>query len=68
MALTPAIVRFALSGIHQDERGRIQRSRYVFAKISRPEVARHFLEPAPAELVQGLVARGLLSAEEPTLS
>jgi len=68
MALTPAIVRFALSGIHQDEHGRIQRSRYVFAKISRPEVARHFLEPAPAEIVEGLVARGLLNAEEARLA
>jgi len=67
MTLTPAIVRFALSGIHQDEGGRIHRSRYVFAKISRPEVVRRFLEPAPAEILDGLVARGLLSVEEARL-
>jgi len=36
MSLTPAIVRFALSGIHQDASGQIQRVRHVFAKISRP--------------------------------
>ena len=64
MALTPAIVRFALSGVRRDESGRIHRARYVFAKISRPEVARRFLEPAPAEILDGLVARGLLTAEE----
>jgi PfaD family protein len=68
MALTPAIVRFACSGIHQDESGKIHRSRYVFAKISRPEVARRFLEPAPRDIVNGLVARGLLTAEEARLS
>jgi trans-AT polyketide synthase/acyltransferase/oxidoreductase domain-containing protein len=67
MALTPAIVRFALSGIRQDETGRVHRSRYVFAKISRPEVARRFLEPAPREILDGLVARGLLCVEEARL-
>ena len=67
MSLTPAIVRFALSGIRQDETGTIHRTRHVFAKISRPEVARHFLEPAPKEILDGLVARGQLTAEEARL-
>ena len=64
MALTPAIVRFALTGVRQDQNGKIHRSRYVFAKISRPEVARRFLEPAPREILDDLVTRGLLTAEE----
>ena len=64
MALTPAIVRFALTGLRQDQDGTIHRSRYVFAKISRPEVARRFLEPAPLEILNDLVTRGLLTAEE----
>ena len=64
MALTPAIVRFALSGIEQDAKGRIHRKRHVFAKISRPEVARRFLEPAPAAILDALLSRGLLTAEE----
>ena len=67
MALTPSIVRFALSGIRQDENGQIHRSRFVFAKISRPEVARRFLEPAPKEITDALVSRGLLTAEEARL-
>jgi PfaD family protein len=67
MALTPAIVRFALSGITQDANGRIQRHRYVLAKISRPEVARRFLEPAPDSILDGLVQRGLLTTEEARL-
>ena len=64
MELTPSVVRFALSGIGQDEQGRIQRPRHVFAKISRPEVARSFLEPAPDRILDDLVQRGLLTAQE----
>ena len=67
MALTPAIVRFALSGVRQDAHGRIHRERFVFAKISRPEVARHFLQPAPKAILDGLVQKGLLTAEEARL-
>jgi PfaD family protein len=64
MALTPAIVRFALSGVSQDAEGRIHRERFVFAKISRPEVARRFLEPAPQRILDQLVSSGQLTAEE----
>ncbi len=67
MALTPAIVRFALSGIRQAANGRIERTRHVFAKISRPEVARRFLEPAPEAILNDLVSRGLLTPEEARL-
>jgi len=67
MALTPAIVRYALTGLRQEPNGTIHRERHVFAKISRPEVARRFLEPAPAAILDGLVARGLLTADEARL-
>jgi PfaD family protein len=40
----------------------------VFAKISRPEVAKRFLEPAPKEMLDALVSRGLLTAEEAQLA
>ena len=68
MALTPSVVRFAYSGVHQSPDGRIHRLRHVFAKISRPETARAFLEPAPTAMLQGLVAQGLLTAEEARLA
>jgi trans-AT polyketide synthase, acyltransferase and oxidoreductase domains len=67
MALTPAIVRFALSGIRQDANGNITRERFVFAKISRPEVARRFMEPAPQAILDKLVQAGQLTAEEARL-
>ncbi len=67
MALTPMVVQFAYSGVRQ--RGdRILRPRHVFAKVSRPEVARRFMSPPPGELLDALVAAGRLSAEEARLA
>lgn len=68
MALTPAIVRYAVAGLDQDPHGRIVRPRQVFAKISRLEVARHFLEPAPQKILDQLVADGHLSRREAELA
>ena len=68
MGLTPHIVRYAYTGLAMGEGGRIARRNYVFAKVSRPEVARHFLEPAPSEMLDALVAAGKLTAEEGQLA
>ncbi len=68
MALTPAIVRYAASGLTQDASGRVRRRFHVFAKISRPEVARKFMSPPPEEMLRGLVDRGLLTASEAALA
>lgn len=68
MDLTPALVRYALSGVRQAPDGSIHRERYVFAKISRPEVAARMLAPAPAEMVAALVARGELTEDEARLA
>jgi PfaD family protein len=68
MALTPAVVRYAATGLSRDGAGRIQRRNRLFAKISREEVARRFLEPPPAELLSALVARGHLTAAEAELA
>jgi PfaD family protein len=68
MALTPAIVRYACSGLSQRPDGTIERRHHVFAKISRPEVARSFLSPAPAEMLDALVRKGLLTETEARLA
>ncbi len=68
MALTPAVVHVAYAGVHTDAAGRVVRPRTVFAKISRPEVARRFLSPAPADMLQRLVQRGLLTPDEARLA
>jgi trans-AT polyketide synthase, acyltransferase and oxidoreductase domains len=68
MALTPAIVRFAIAGLREDPQGRIVRPRRVFAKVSRLEVARHFLEPAPESILAVLRQRGHISEQEAALA
>ncbi len=68
MALTPAIVRYAVSGLRALPDGTIARKHHVFAKISRPEVARPFLMPAPAEILAGLRQKGLITEEEARLA
>lgn len=68
MGLTPSIVRYAATGLSRNEYGAIVRRHHVFAKISRPEVARHFASPAPEEILRNLVTRGELTAEEAALA
>lgn len=64
MGLSSAIVRYRLTGIHRDETGRVVCPNQVFAKISRTEVAAHFLQPAPMKMLESLVAQGALTADQ----
>jgi trans-AT polyketide synthase/acyltransferase/oxidoreductase domain-containing protein len=68
MSLTPSVARYAASGLRLDPRGGIQRRNFVFAKISRPETARPFMSPVPSEMLDALVQRGQITAEEAALA
>lgn len=68
MAMSPSIVRFAATGLHRDAEGRIQRRNWVIGKISREEVARRFLEPPSAKILDALVSSGKLSRAEADLA
>ncbi|MFT7621774.1 MAG: trans-AT polyketide synthase/acyltransferase/oxidoreductase domain-containing protein [Myxococcota bacterium] len=68
MSLTAPAVRYAATGLTRDADGRIQRKNYLFAKISRPEVARPFMSPAPEALLNQLVQAGQLTALEAQLA
>ncbi|MDX2011704.1 MAG: PfaD family polyunsaturated fatty acid/polyketide biosynthesis protein [Myxococcaceae bacterium] len=65
--LTQPLVKWRLAGIHRDATGAIVTNRLI-AKVSRVEVARKFLEPAPERFVSALVASGALTAEQATLA
>ncbi len=62
--ITPPLVRWRFSGAHRDRDGRPVARHFVVAKVSRPEVATEFLSPAPEPILRGLVAEGLLTADE----
>ncbi|MFI5299377.1 MAG: PfaD family polyunsaturated fatty acid/polyketide biosynthesis protein [Polyangiales bacterium] len=68
MALTKSVVKYAVAGLALDASGALVRNTHVFAKISRPEVAKHFLAPAPRDMVSALVAAGELTELQAELS
>lgn len=68
MALTPNVVRYACTGLSVDGGGAIVRRNHLLAKVSRPEVARHFMAPAPEATLRELVAAGQLTAREAQLA
>lgn len=68
MALTPAVVRCAVSGLATDPSGGIVRRTRILAKVSRPEVAEQFLAPAPPEILRELLSRGEITAREADLA
>jgi trans-AT polyketide synthase/acyltransferase/oxidoreductase domain-containing protein len=66
--LTPAVVRYRCHGIHRTPAGRIVTPNRVIAKVSRVEVASKFFAPPPERLLQELVRRGQLTADQAGLA
>ncbi|MBD0260026.1 MAG: PfaD family polyunsaturated fatty acid/polyketide biosynthesis protein, partial [Cytophagales bacterium] len=64
MGLTPALVYYRAAGLAPDHTGKVQARNKVIAKISRAEVARQFMQPAPEALLHELVAQGKITAEQ----
>ncbi|MGW1602936.1 PfaD family polyunsaturated fatty acid/polyketide biosynthesis protein [Streptomyces eurythermus] len=66
--LTPDLLRYRLSGLRQDPDGTVVAAHRLIAKVSRPEVARLFLRPAPAAMVAELARAGHIDAEQAALA
>ncbi|MDR0217937.1 MAG: PfaD family polyunsaturated fatty acid/polyketide biosynthesis protein [Enterobacteriaceae bacterium] len=66
--LSPALVYYRASGLAQQPDGTIARHHRLIAKVSRREVAQHFLHPAPEKLLQTLLADGLITPEQAALA
>ncbi|MSP55982.1 MAG: PfaD family polyunsaturated fatty acid/polyketide biosynthesis protein [Myxococcales bacterium] len=67
MGLTPAVVRFRLAGLHEQD-GEIVAPNKVLAKVSRTEVAEPFLRPAPPKLLAELVASKAITPRQAQLA
>jgi PfaD family protein len=67
MRLTPAVARYAYTGLSLQPDGTIHRPHLLFAKLSRVETAQFFMSPAPAEMLRALVDRGDLTPAEAEL-
>jgi len=68
MQLSSSVVRYACTGLHRDSEGCIQRTNFLFAKISRPETAELFMSPAPKKILDELASKGFLTHEEVLLA
>ena len=64
MGLTSAVVRYRVTGIYRTNTGVIVAPNRIIAKISRMEVASKFMAPPPVAMLQDLVKRGVISAEQ----
>lgn len=67
MDVAPSVVRYRLRGVTRGPGETINTPHCVLAKVSRPEVARAFMSPAPDKMLRDLVAGGGLTAEEAEL-
>jgi PfaD family protein len=68
MDITPAVARVAATGLRVDRDGTIARPVRLFAKVSRPETVAAFLSPVPEAVLDELVRRGELTADEAWLA
>ena len=64
LGLTEQVVRYRAAGLSKDANGNIVIGNRVIAKISRTEVARRFMEPAPLKYLKPLVERGDITPEQ----
>lgn len=62
------LVRFRVTGLKRDADGVVRSPRKVLAKASRPEVAQQFLSPAPAPMLDKLIAQGSITGLEAELA
>ncbi|MFB7089596.1 enoyl-CoA hydratase/isomerase [Streptomyces sp. NPDC056296] len=64
---TLPLVHYRLAGLRTDAEGRLRQDHHIVAKVSRTEVAEHFLRPAPEPLVRRLLDDGLITPEQAEL-
>ncbi len=68
MDLTYALVHFRVAGLSRTTNGEIHINNRIIAKISRKEVARKFMLPAPEDLLKQLLADGKITMEQAELA
>jgi PfaD family protein len=68
MKITPAIVKYACKGLKISPNGQIVRRNCIFAKVSRPEMAGLFMSPPPKDILNNLLDKGEITAEEAKLA
>lgn len=68
LGITLPLVRYRVSGIYEDEQGRVVTPNNVIAKVSRVEVGTRFFSPPPAKMLEQLVDSGVITARQAELA
>lgn len=68
LAMSLPLVRYRVTGIHEDADGNIVTPNRVIAKVSRVEVACKFFAPPPEKMLQKLVEAGVISEHQAQLA
>jgi len=68
LSLTKNIVHYRASGLSKDADGNVVMNHKIIAKISRKEVATHFMKPAPEKMLQALVQEGKITTTQAALA
>lgn len=68
MQMTASLVLFRAGGMRRGQNGEPLCDNRIIAKVSRPEVARTFMAPAPDAVLERLVAEGAVTAEQAELA
>ncbi len=68
LRLTPTVVQYRAAGLSSDSSGKLKIQNKVIAKLSRPEVAIQFLNPAPEKILAQLVEGGKISPKQAQLA
>ena len=64
MEVTLALVYYRAAGLAQDADGNVVAQNKIIAKVSRAEVARPFMQPAPDPLLDILVRQGKITSQQ----
>jgi trans-AT polyketide synthase/acyltransferase/oxidoreductase domain-containing protein len=68
LQITPALVLYRLKGLKKELSGRIICNHKILAKVSRPEVAKAFMSPAPERIVSKLLSENKITEEQARMS
>ncbi len=65
--VTASLVRYRLQGLRRSSTGALEAPNRLIAKVSHPQVAAGFMQPAPAHIIDKLLAQGKITELEAEL-
>lgn len=68
LSMTAALVWYRVSGLSLGPDGQVLIANHIIAKVSRKEIAKRFMEPAPADILNQLLSENKITQEQITLA